>query len=122
MKPYSIDLRQRILADADAGLKTGELAEKYSVGPAFVRRLKQRRRETGSADPIPQRHGPLPAWAGDAQRLRDAVRESPDATLDEYRRRYAFRFGRTTLSKALRLLGLGRKKKRPGRPSRTGPT
>ena len=42
---YSIDLRLRVLRDADAGLPSDELAEKYSVSRAWVDRLKQRRRE-----------------------------------------------------------------------------
>ena len=45
MAAYSIDLRLRVLRDADAGLPSDELAEKYSVSRAWVDRLKQRRRE-----------------------------------------------------------------------------
>ena len=45
MAAYSMDLRLRVLRDADAGLPSDELAEKYSVSRAWVDRLKQRRRE-----------------------------------------------------------------------------
>ena len=51
MAAYSIDLRLRVLRDADAGLPSDELAEKYSVSRAWVDRLKQRRRETGEVAP-----------------------------------------------------------------------
>ena len=51
MKAYSADLRQRVLADCDAGLGTKAVAEKYRVSPAIVRRWKQRRRETGELHP-----------------------------------------------------------------------
>ena len=44
MAAYSMDLRLRVLRDADAGLPSDELAEKYSVSRAWVDRLKQRRR------------------------------------------------------------------------------
>jgi len=47
MPTYSLDLRQRVLADCDAGLKTKAVAEKYGVSRTWVRSLKQRRRETG---------------------------------------------------------------------------
>ena len=45
MAAYSMDLRLRVLRDADAGLPSDELAENYSVSRAWVDRLKQRRRE-----------------------------------------------------------------------------
>lgn len=40
---YSMDLRQRVIADCDRGLKTNAVALKYSVSSAWVRRLKQHR-------------------------------------------------------------------------------
>ena len=46
MAASSMDLRLRVLHDADARLPSDELAEKYSVSRAWVDRLKQRRRET----------------------------------------------------------------------------
>ena len=54
MAAYSMDLRLRVLRDADAGLPSDELAEKYSVSRAWVDRLKQRRRETGEVAPRKQ--------------------------------------------------------------------
>lgn len=122
MKPYSMDLRVRVLADLDAGGKTRAVAAKYTVSESWVRRLVQTRREAGRVAPATQRHGPAPAWVADADRLRRAVAEAPDATLAEYRQRLGLGFGRTTLSRALRALGLVRKKSPSGRPSRTAPT
>ena len=34
MRAYSMDLRERVLADCDAGLRTGEVAAKFRVSPA----------------------------------------------------------------------------------------
>ena len=79
MKAYSMDLRERVLKDADAGLKTGAIADKYSVSPAWVRRLKQRRAATGEVAPRQQRHGPLAGWVTHAERIREAVREAREA-------------------------------------------
>ena len=54
MKPYSTDLRVRVLEDCDAGMPTASVAAKYRVSESWVRRLKQRRRETGSIAPRPR--------------------------------------------------------------------
>jgi hypothetical protein len=40
VKPYSMELRQRVLADCDAGMKTAAVAQMYSVSEFWVRRLK----------------------------------------------------------------------------------
>ena len=53
MEAYSLDLRTRVLAAIDGGKKTKEVATLFSVSPAWVRRLKQRRREDGSISPRP---------------------------------------------------------------------
>jgi transposase len=45
MKAYSVDLRQRVLDDCDAGLGTKAVAEKYSVSPSWVRKLKKQDRD-----------------------------------------------------------------------------
>jgi transposase len=50
MSSYSMDLRVRVLKDSDAGMLTRRVAEKYQVSPAWVRRLKQRRRETAKSN------------------------------------------------------------------------
>src|SRR5262249_28516957 len=73
MNAYSLDLRERVLADCDAGLGTGAVAARYRVSASWVRRLKRRRRETGSIAPTAQRHGPPPRWAEHAERIAEAV-------------------------------------------------
>jgi transposase len=121
MKPYSMDLRLRVLQDCDAGLPTKAVADKYKVSDSFVRKLKRRRRLTGSAAPAAPRP-PAPGWAADADRIRAAVAEQPDLTLEELRDRLGLAYSLTTLWRATRALGLTLKKKWTGRPSRTGPT
>ena len=51
MAPYSMDLRTRVLREADAGIPSKEVAAKYAVSRAWVDRVKQRRRETGELTP-----------------------------------------------------------------------
>ena len=55
MRAYSMDLRERVLHDSDAGMQAAAVASKYRVSASWVRRLKQRRRETGEVAPRQQR-------------------------------------------------------------------
>jgi transposase len=119
---YSSDLRQRVLADCDRGMTTPEAAKKYTVSPSWVRRLRQRRRETGEVAPRPQRHGRLPVWRTHGEQIRQAVKEAPDATLAELRQRLSLAVALSTLWRALTALGLSLKKKSHGPPSRTALT
>ena len=57
MRAYSMDLRERVLRDSDAGMNAAAVAVKYHVSASWVRRLKQRRRETGEVAPRQQRVG-----------------------------------------------------------------
>ncbi len=43
MSAYSLDLRIRVLADWDGGMKAEEVTAKYRVSRAWVHRLVQRR-------------------------------------------------------------------------------
>jgi transposase len=122
MKAYSMDLRERVLAACDAGRGTKAVAEAFSVSAAWVRRLKQRRRQTGRIAPLAQRRGPVPGWQTHAEAIRAAARAHPDATLREYREQHGLPLSKSALDRALAALGLPRKKSRRGRPSRTART
>src|SRR4051794_19869057 len=101
MKAYSMDLRERVLRDCDAGLGTQAVAQKYTVSASWVRRLKHRRRQTEQVAPPPQRHGPEPSWEALADKIRVAVREAPDLTLREYLERYALPLSKSALARGL---------------------
>jgi transposase len=121
MKSYSIDLRTRILEDCDGGMTTRVVATKYRVSESWVRRLKQRRRETGEV--AARRAGTKrpPKWFAYQDQIRQLVAEQPDATLNELRTRLDKDVSVQTLSRALRALQLTFKKKSFMRPSRIGP-
>jgi transposase len=88
------------------------VAERFGVSTAFVRRLKQRQRETGSSlAPRPGSQGPTPKLKGREAQLRQAVAEYPDATPAEHQDRLKLPASRVTVWRALRRLGLTRKKK-----------
>jgi transposase len=110
MQPYSMDLRERVLADCDAGQGTQAVADKYRVSTAWVRRLKQRRRDTGEVGPRRGRPGPQPALAEHRDRLAELVRTRPDLSAAAYRDLLGVGVAAVTVWRALRRLGLTFKK------------
>jgi len=124
MAAISMDLRARVAAACDAGTATrAEVAERFAVSESWVRRLLQRRRETGSLAPKPHGGGQAPAFdAAASERLRRAVARTPDATLRELARFSDVACSTSAVDRALRRLGITRKKRRSGPRSKTGPT
>jgi len=113
MRPYSMDLRQRVAAAVDHREGTWrQLAARFQVSLSFVARLVRHRRQTGTLTPKPHGGGQPPALGtAEEARLRDLVAEQPDATLDELRQRLGLRCSRTAVWRALQRLRLSRKKK-----------
>ena len=107
---YSVDLRARVLRDADAGLSSKALAERYHVSRAWVDALKQRRRETGSIAPRKQTTFRARVLAGQEDRLAALITARPDATLTELRAALPTTAGLSTLWRAIDRLGFTVKK------------
>lgn len=123
MEAYSLDLRKRVLSACDSGHTTKQVATLFDVSPAWVRRLKQRRRESGTIEPLPRNSGRKPALDESArERLKELVRQQPDATLEELRSLLGIRLSISSLWGTLRRLRLPFKKSRCMRRSRTGLT
>lgn len=111
MKAYPMELRVRVIEDCDAGLSTKAVAEKYRVSPAWVRRLKQLRRERG--DIQPRTGGGSRGCKIERTRLAALVEQQPDATLAELRDRLGVQCTLGAIHKALRKLKLTFKKVSP---------
>jgi transposase len=105
-----MDLRTRVLKDSDAGLSSKELAARYHVSRAWVDALKQRRRETGSAEPRKQTKFRERVLAGQATHLAALVAARPDATLAELREALRTSAGLATIWRELDRLALTVKK------------
>ena len=118
--PYSQDLRDRVLAAYDRGVPTGRIADLFRVSPAWARRVKQVRRETGRTTPLPM--GGATFIKIDRARLTELVMEQPDATLEELRERLGVRCAISAVCMALKALDLSFKKRRCTRRSGTGRT
>ena len=115
MKAYSVDLRQRVIDDCDAGLGTKAVAQKYSVSPSWVRKLKKQKRDTGSIEPITTTPGPQPRLAAHEDRLRELVQANPDRTAGEYHTLLGVDVAVITVWRAIRRLGFTHKKSDPRR-------
>lgn len=120
MAPYSMDLRERVIRDWDTGLGAKVIAEKYSVSRAWVHRLQQRRRETGSIAPRQQTRWRTPVLASQLDQLEALIVEQPDRTLAELRAALGTSAGVSTVWRAVTQLGYTLKKN--GTRLRTGPT
>jgi transposase len=85
MKPYSKDLRIRVLAAVDRGESREEVAKTFSVSVPTIKRWLRRRRETGGLDArtIPGR--PRVKGAALGEWLPEHLRNNPDLTLEEHR-------------------------------------
>jgi transposase len=122
MQAYSIEFRREVLADCDAGMGTMAVAIKHRVSDSWVRRLKQRRRESGEIAARPPKKKTPPKWHAYADRLRALVQQRPDITLRELRETLAVEVSLQTLSVALRSLRYSFKKKSCGPRSKIGQT
>jgi transposase len=118
--PYSQDLRDRVLAAYDRGMRTKKIAETFAVSPAWARAIKQRRRETGETTPRPM--GGATFVKIDRVRLAELVKQQPDATLKELRERLGVQCAESAICMALKKLGLSFKKRRSTRRSRIART
>jgi transposase len=127
-KPYSADLRERVLLADEAGFPPAVVAERFGVGLATVYLWRQQARVEGRRCAKPHSGGRARGIdaAGEAL-LRVLVAERNDRTLDEYRELLAARGGgsrvsRPTLCRTLRRLGLWRKKRPCAPANRIAPT
>jgi transposase len=121
---YSLDLRERILNDIDAGMSTEDAARKYSVSIAWAYSLKKQRRETGSIAPKEYHRGQERKLAPYEQEVRQLVADHPDATLVELHQQLpeAVHVSVPTLHNFLKHLKITWKKRRSMPPNNIGRT
>lgn len=109
MKPYSKDLRLRVLAAVDRGVPRKEVAEAFSVSLPAIKRWLKLRKETGDVEPRKGVPGP-PARKGTALRawLPEQLSANADLTLEEHCQAFederAMRVSTATMSRSIRRL------------------
>jgi transposase len=121
MKPYSIDLRERVFKAYDRKTVTQkEVAKLFGVSAAFVRDLVRLHRETESIAPRPHGGGRKAIFRGEkAETLKGFVKEQPDATLAELLSRSKAKGSVMAVWRALEKMGGRLKKSHSARRSKT---
>jgi transposase len=107
---YSSEFRKEVLKACDAGEGTRAVATRFNVSESWVRRIKQERREQGKVAPLKTRKR-TPKWAVHAERIVALIRQTPDLTLGELRKKLDTSLSEVTLCRALQRLRLTLKKK-----------
>jgi transposase len=123
MKPYSKDLRMKVLAAVDREMPREEVAEVFGVSVPSIKRWLKRRRETGEVEPKPIPGPPAKKGSALEQALPSQLRTNPDFTLEEHRELFEETYGisvsTASVSRAFERLGLPLKKRRSSPQSAT---
>ena len=119
MRPYSKDLRLRVLAAVDRGMPREGIARLFGVSAPTIRRYLRLRRETGDVEPRPVPGPAARKGAALEEALPAQARANHDLTLAEhcelFEEAHGLRVSTATMSRAFARLGLPLKKS-PCRP------
>ncbi len=117
MKPYSADLRERVLAAVQAGEHAqAQIAEQFQISDATLENWLRRQRETGHCAALPHGGGRPRTLQDCAAFIRAEIKKQPDVTLEELCTRVAQAQGAqaspSMMCRELQRLNLPRKKRR----------
>ena len=128
MKAYSMDLRQRIYGALERE-SIRRTAERFEVSEYFMYSLKKRYRQAGTLAPKAHRGGQKRRVDEAGSRyIKQVLAEEPDLTLNELCQRYLDKFAqlvsKSAMDRALKWLGITRKKRplRSPTPQRACPS
>ena len=82
-KPYSMDLRERVVAAIEGGESTHQAAARFAIGIATAGAWARLKRSTGDVRPAKQGKPKGAVLDAHAEFILDALAEAPDTTLDE---------------------------------------
>jgi|ERR1700677_2133625 transposase len=88
-KPYSMDLRERVVAAIEGGLSTGEAAKRFVIGKATAGAWARLKRASGSVAPPKQGKPKGSVLDAQASFIFGLIEETPDITLEEIAERLA---------------------------------
>ena len=118
---YQMEFRRAVAEAYDECGSSIEVAEQFKCSESWVRRLIQRRRETGGS--LAPRPTKLPnnnkLGAADLEQLAELIRQTPDMTLAELAQALETKVSVPTVWRATQALGLPLKKSLSSPPSRT---
>ena len=84
MKPYSKDLRLKVLDAVDRGMDRREVVEVFGVSLASIKRWLKRRSESGDIEALTIPGPPAVKRAMLSEWLPSQLERNPDLTLDEH--------------------------------------
>ena len=115
MKPYSKDLRLKVLEALDRGMPRREVAQIFGVSMPTIKRWLKRRRETGEIAPRPSPGPPARKGMALEEALPSQLRANSDFTLEEHQQLFEDTYGipvsTASISRAFERLGLPLKKR-----------
>ncbi len=120
---YSMEYRRAVAKAYDACPSSRQVAAQFECSESWVRRLIQRRRESGSLEPKPlQRPDNNKLHEQDLETLRQLITAQPDLTLGELADALETKVSVPTIHRATVKLQLPLKKSPSTPPNRTGRT
>lgn len=117
---FSLDPRQRVLADGQGGMTYAAAARRYTVSAAWARTPYGRFREAGAVAARSRATRRSPPHARHQAAPRAAVAAKPGRTREELRQHLGLEVGIATPWHALRAPGISLERSPPGRPGRGG--
>jgi transposase len=88
-KPYSQDLRERVVAALEGGMSTRQAAARFSIGIATAGEWGRLKRSQGDVQPAKQGKPPGSVLDAHTEFILGVLREKPDTTLEEMVERLA---------------------------------
>jgi transposase len=88
-RPYSLDLRERVIAAVDGGMSTRQAAARFAIGIATAGAWARLKRSTGSVSPARQGKPKGSVLDVHADFIFDLIDKAPDITLEEIAERLA---------------------------------
>jgi transposase len=82
-KPYSMDLRERVVAAIEGGMSTRQAAARFAIGIATAGTWARLKRATGDVRPAKQGKPKGSVLDAHADFIFGALAEAPDTTLEE---------------------------------------
>jgi transposase len=122
VKAYSMEYRRLVAEAYDTCGSSDDVAAEFKCSASWVRRLIQRRRETGSLEPLPpQQPDNRKIREKELSELSELIAQAPDMTLGELADALTTKVSVPTVFRATEKLKLPLKKSPSTRPSRRGP-
>lgn len=124
-KPYSMDLRERVIAAIEGGMSTRQAAARFSIGIATAGAWARLKRRKGAVTPARQGKPKGSVLDAHADLICGLIEATPDITLEEIAERLAeereVKVVSTAVWKFLDRRSMTHKKRPPMRANRSAP-